>query len=318
MPAGFGHRSSSLTSVDNGGFLGALPGPSSLDTLGTAALYAVVLGFVFIECALLVGFLLPGDTLLVAAGVAAHSSHKVSLGWLMAGVFVAAVAGEVVGYVIGARAGLALLQKRNGRVVNRRNIARAEEFSARYGVFAVIAARWIPWLRTFAPLLAGATRMPWPRFMVANVVGALCWGPLLILIGYLAASVPALRHVSLALAVVAVVVALVAGLLRYWRATRRPNRADHVDQIDQVDRDDQEASDREPATHRRASHAPPEGDRQTAHTTHSGSTDGTGNTDSEGRTDSTPGGPIENVGGQPGSEDRPGHGDRHSLDSRER
>jgi membrane-associated protein len=212
--------------VDTGGVVGSLPGPSSLGTLGTAAVYAVVIGFVFVECGLLVGFLLPGDTLLVAAGVVAgQPSHGVNIGWLASGVFVAAVAGEILGYVIGARAGLPLLRRQNGRVLNPRNLARAEQFTVRYGMFAVIAARWVPWVRTFAPVLAGATRMPWPRFMVANVVGALCWAPTLVLVGYSAASAPVLRHVSLLAAAVVTAAAVTVGAVRYWRLFRHRERA---------------------------------------------------------------------------------------------
>ena len=190
-----------------------------LTTLGTAAVYAVVIGFVFVECGLLVGFFLPGDTLLFAAGlVAADAARGVSLGWLVAGVLAAAIVGECVGYLLGARIGLPALRSRRGRVITPERVARAERFTERYGVLAVIAARWIPWVRTFAPLLAGATGMPWGRFMLANVVGALCWAPTLLVAGYLAASVPVLEHVSIAVAAVAIAATLVAGVVR-WRTS---------------------------------------------------------------------------------------------------
>jgi membrane-associated protein len=198
-----------------------VPDLADLDTLGALAVYAVVIGFVFVECALLLGFFLPGDTLLFAGGlVAADAARGVDLGWLLAGVLVAAVVGECVGYLIGARMGLTVLRRRRGRVLTPERVARAERFTERYGVLAIIAARWIPWVRTFAPLLAGATGMPWGRFMLANVVGALCWGPTLLVAGYLAASVPVLEHVSIGVAVVAVVATTVAGGIRWWRAGR--------------------------------------------------------------------------------------------------
>src|SRR5215212_625815 len=168
-----------------------MPDLADLDTLGTAAVYVVVIGLVFAECALLIGFFLPGDTLLFAGGlVAADAVRGVDLGWLLTGVLVAAIVGETVGYVIGARMGLPMLRRHRGRVLTPERVARAEKFTDRYGVLAIISARWIPWVRTFAPLLAGATGMPWPRFMLANVVGALCWAPTLLIGGYLAASVP--------------------------------------------------------------------------------------------------------------------------------
>lgn len=206
--------------MGTGGLLDALPGPSSLDTLGAAAVYAVVFGFVFAECGLLIGFLLPGDTLLVAAGAAAASQPgRISLAAMAAGAFAAAVAGEAVGYLIGARAGPTLLRRR-GRFLSPTTLDRAERLTDRYGSLAVLAARWVPWVRTFVPTLAGATRMSWSRFMLANVAGALCWAPTLVVIGYFAASIPALRPVALATAGAVVAASLVAGVVRWRRGAR--------------------------------------------------------------------------------------------------
>jgi membrane-associated protein len=197
-----------------------MPDFADLDTLGAAAVYVVVIGLVFAECALLIGFFLPGDTLLFAGGlVAADAVRGVQLGWLVTGVLLAAIAGETVGYLIGARMGLPVLRRRRGRVLTPERVARAEAFTDRYGVLAIIAARWIPWVRTFAPLLAGATGMPWPKFLLANVVGALCWGPTLVLAGYLAASLPWVRHVSVAVAAVAITATVLLAALR-WRTAR--------------------------------------------------------------------------------------------------
>jgi membrane-associated protein len=197
-----------------------------LSTLGSVAVYVVVIGFVFVECALLVGFFLPGDTLLFAGGVvAADTARGVSLPWLAAGVLVAAIGGEYVGYLAGVRFGRPqALHRRGGRVLTPANLARAERFTQRYGVLAIIAARWIPWVRTFAPLLAGAARMPWPRFLLANVIGAVCWVPTLLLLGYLAAGAPALRHVSLLIAAAVVTASLLGGYVR-WRRTGRAGSA---------------------------------------------------------------------------------------------
>lgn len=202
-----------------------MPDLADLSALGTAAVYAVVIGFVFVECALLVGFFLPGDTLLFAGGlVAADAARGVHLGWLVAGVLVAAIVGESVGYLLGARMGLPVLRRQRGRVLTPERVARAERFTERYGVLAVVVARWIPWVRTFAPLLAGATGMSWPRFLLANVVGAVCWVPTLLLAGYLAASVPWVEHVGLVVAVLAVTLATAVGGVRWWRAGRRSTR----------------------------------------------------------------------------------------------
>jgi membrane-associated protein len=204
-----------------------MPDLADLDALGTAAVYVVVIGLVFAECALLIGFFLPGDTLLFAGGlVAADAVRGVDLGWLLTGVLVAAIVGETVGYLLGARMGLPMLRRHRGRVVTPERVARAEKFTDRYGVLAIISARWIPWVRTFAPLLAGATGMPWPKFLLGNVVGALCWAPTLVLAGYLAASLPWIKHVSVAVAAVAIAATAVVALVRLRRArTQGPESA---------------------------------------------------------------------------------------------
>jgi len=195
-----------------------------LDGLTAAALYAVVIGFVFVESGLLVGFFLPGDTMLFAAGlIAADPDRGVSLPWLVGGVVVAAVTGDAVGYAFGARAGPPLPRRRDGRVLNQTNLARAQAFYARYGLLAVFVARWIPWVRTFTPILAGVGGMPYPRFFLANVAGALCWGAGLILLGYLAASTPLLRDAAVGVAIVVVLASAIPGLLR-WRSARCSRR----------------------------------------------------------------------------------------------
>jgi membrane-associated protein len=187
--------------------------------LTAVAVYAVVLGFVFVESGLLVGFFLPGDTLLFAAGLlAAGASSGVELAVLIPGVLVAAVSGDAVGYAFGARLGRPWLERRvrNGRF-DVRHLERAEHFYDRYGWFAVVAARWIPWARTFTPILAGASRMPYPRFVSANVAGALSWGAGLLVLGYYAASIPWLRNASYAVAGFFVALSVVVPLVQWLR-----------------------------------------------------------------------------------------------------
>jgi len=198
----------------------AAPALGDLHALTAAALYLVVFGLVFAESGLLLGFFLPGDTVLFSAGlIAADPARGVSLGWLIAGIVAAAVAGDAVGYAFGARAGPPLL-RRDGRVLNQTNLARAREFSARYGLLAVVAARWVPWVRTFTPILAGVTGLAYPRFLAANVAGALLWGAGLPVLGYLAAGLPVLRHSAYAVAAVFVALSAVPAVQR-WRQARR-------------------------------------------------------------------------------------------------
>jgi membrane-associated protein len=186
-----------------------------LAELSTVAVYAFLFALVFAESGILLGFFLPGDTVLFAAGLLSGDpdTHLI-LPLLIVVVLVAAVAGDAVGYWLGARAGLPLLEGRNGRVLNAANLARAERFYERYGVLAVVIARWIPWVRTFTPVLAGVAGMPYRRFLPANVVGAVCWGAGLLTLGHLAASTPVLKHSAVAVAALVVVASVVAGAVR--------------------------------------------------------------------------------------------------------
>ncbi len=197
-----------------------------LDTLTAAAVYAVVFSFVFAESGLLIGFFLPGDTILFGAGlVSGQPGSGVSIAVLATGAFVAAVSGDSVGYAFGSRLGRSWLERRVARGrFDPRHLARAERFYARWGWWAVVAARWIPWVRTFTPILAGTSRMPYARFLSANVVGALAWAVGLTVLGNLAASQPALRHASYAVAGVFVAGSLVLGVAGWVRRRRAPGQ----------------------------------------------------------------------------------------------
>ncbi|GAC1326036.1 MAG: DedA family protein [Mycobacteriales bacterium] len=196
----------------------------SLHGLTGLAVYLVVFGIVFAESGLLLGFFLPGDTVLFAAGLlAADRTAGVRLPVLVVGVVVLAVVGDAVGYAFGRRAGRPLLARRDGRVLNQANLARARAFYARYGAGAVVAARFVPWVRTFTPILAGVSEMSYRVFLAANVLGALVWGAGLLVLGYASASLPVLRHASYAVAGTVVLLSAVPGVLR-WRASRRPGR----------------------------------------------------------------------------------------------
>jgi membrane-associated protein len=190
--------------------------------LTATLVYLIVFGFVFVESGLLIGFLLPGDSLLFAAGlVSAAEGSGVSLTVLVIGVLVAAVAGDSVGYAFGARLGRPWLERRAaGGRLDARHLRRAEAFYERFGWFAVVAARWIPWVRTFVPILAGAARMPYRRFLPANIVGAVIWGVGLLVIGHLAATEPTLRHTSYVVAGAFVATSLVLAVIGMARRRR--------------------------------------------------------------------------------------------------
>ncbi|MGH8893295.1 MAG: DedA family protein, partial [Actinomycetes bacterium] len=149
----------------------------------------------------------------------------VDLALLATGAFAAAVAGDSVGYATGSRLGRVWLERRaaTGRF-DLRHLRRAERFYERYGWWAVVAARWVPWVRTFTPVLAGTSRMGYARFLSANVVGALAWAVGLPVLGHVAASDPTVRFASYAVAALFVTGSLVAGVVGWVRRHRADAR----------------------------------------------------------------------------------------------
>jgi membrane-associated protein len=198
-----------------------------LGDAGPATIWAVVLVFIFLECAFVVGLFLPGDSLLFAAGVLLASQGQEASAWLLGGVAtVVAVTGNQVGYLVGRYTGTKMLARKEGRVLNRANLARATAFFERWGFWSIVVARWIPWVRTLAPMIAGAARMDNRRYIVANTVGALCWVPTLVLLGYYGAglldAVPWLKPAAAIVAVVGFVAGSGVGLYRFRQEMRRP------------------------------------------------------------------------------------------------
>lgn len=200
-----------------------------LYSLGPAALL-LVMAVVFAESGLLVGFFLPGDSLLFLAG-ALVASHVIGLPiWVLAiGVFVAAVAGDQVGYLIGRHFGPRLFSRPESRVFSHANAERAQRFFDQHGPKAVILARFIPVVRTFVPATAGVGRMDRGRFTVYNLVGASLWSIGIVAAGFFFGGIPFVAHhielITIGLAACSIVPALIA----YWR-----NRHDGSDADDLV------------------------------------------------------------------------------------
>ncbi|SFP78155.1 membrane-associated protein [Amycolatopsis arida] len=198
-----------------------------LETAGPLLVWVIVLSFVFVECALIVGLFLPGDSLLFGAGVvlAQHGADGHAWG-LSVAALVVAIVGNQVGYYIGRHTGTRFIARRGGRVLNRQNLERARAFLDRKGFLAIVAARWIPWVRTLAPLIAGAARMDPRRFMLATAAGGLLWVPTLVLLGYYGAGLldvlPWLKTGLVWGSVVFFVVGTAYGWWRYRQEMRRP------------------------------------------------------------------------------------------------
>lgn len=194
-----------------------------LSAYTAGGVYAFVWTLVFLETAVLVLFWLPGDTVLFAAGlVAAAPGSGVNIALLASGTVFAAIAGDVLAYSTGRRLGRPWLERRPPKVL--RHLQRAEAFYERYGSWAVVICRFIPWARVFVPVLAGVARMPYRRFAAANLVGALAWGGGLTLMGWLAYQLPAVRYVAYAIAAVAILASVVVPVVARVRSRRAKGR----------------------------------------------------------------------------------------------
>ncbi|HEX5499624.1 MAG TPA: VTT domain-containing protein [Thermomicrobiales bacterium] len=129
---------------------------------------------IFAETGLLVGFFLPGDSLLFTAGLLA-SQHVLDIRWVVMGCFVAAVAGNATGYSIGRRFGRSLFRRPESLLFKPEHLQRAEAFFEEHGGKAIVLAQFIPIIRTFTPVVAGISALPYRRFFMFNVVGAILW-----------------------------------------------------------------------------------------------------------------------------------------------
>jgi membrane-associated protein len=199
-----------------------------LTSAGPALIWTLVLVFVFIECAVIIGLFLPGDSMLITAGImmAGHASGETQVWALSVGTMIAAIAGNQVGYVIGRRTGHHLVARKNGRYINTRNLQRVTELLHKHGFLAVLIARWIPWVRTLCPMVAGAARMDHRKYTLASTIGAIIWAPVLLLIGYYAGSfmerVPWLMPGVISTLVVGLIVGTVLGIRHYRQEMRKP------------------------------------------------------------------------------------------------
>src|SRR5262245_55102430 len=149
----------------------------------TLAAFVALALIVFTETGLLVGFFLPGDSLLVTAGIVAWGA-----GWpvhyLIPLLICAAIAGNSTGYLIGYRTGPRLFNREDSRVFRKSHIEKAHAFYEKHGGKTIIIAQFIPIMRTFAPVVAGVARMTYRRFISFNVIGAVVWITSMILLGY--------------------------------------------------------------------------------------------------------------------------------------
>ena len=189
---------------------------------------AILAAVVFAESGLLIGFFLPGDTLLFVAGFLSSNAggHVLPALPVTAGVaFVAAAAGDQVGFLIGRRVGPGLFKRPQSRLFNPTNVIRAQSFFDRRGPSAVVVARFIPVVRTFTPIVAGIGNMRYRTFLAYNLIGAAIWGVGVTTLGYYLGEIQLIMDNLDYAAIVILVVSLTPIALEYRRHRRAIARA---------------------------------------------------------------------------------------------
>ncbi|MEO6309253.1 MAG: VTT domain-containing protein [Leifsonia sp.] len=198
-----------------------------LNSAGPWALL-VVCAIVFAETGLLVGFLLPGDTLLVITGLLTGSVIMIDIWWVCLAIGFAAFLGGEVGYLIGHRFGPRVFERKESGLFSVKNVERTNMFFTKFGGLAVIFARFVPIVRTFAPVAAGVGHMNYRKYTFYNFIGAMIWGAGLTFFGYLLRLIPPVanfvtNYIDLIL-IGAVVVTLIPTLIHYFQSAAKAKR----------------------------------------------------------------------------------------------
>ena len=180
-----------------------------------------IVAIVFAETGLLIGFFLPGDSLLVTAGIFA-ARGDLNLAALLVLVSLAAVVGDAVGYQIGKKAGATLFTRPDSRFFKRSHLLRAHAFYERHGGKTIVLARFVPIVRTFAPTIAGAAGMSYRRFSAFNIAGGIGWVFSMVLLGYgLGRSIPDLeKDIHIVIGII-IFLSILPGVVEWWRHRRR-------------------------------------------------------------------------------------------------
>lgn len=195
-------------------FIKALLDPSSIiPTLGTLGVIAII----FTETGLFFGFFLPGDSLLFTAGFFASQGYT-SLPWLLVGAFLAAVIGDSVGYAFGKNVGSRIFTKDDSVFFNKKHILRAQNFYEKHGKKTIILARFVPIVRTFAPVIAGVGKMNYRTFILFNIIGAFIWTWGMLWLGYgLGSLIPNPDRYVLPVVIIIVLTSAAPALREIWK-----------------------------------------------------------------------------------------------------
>lgn len=182
--------------------------------------YTALIAIVFCETGIMLGFFLPGDSLLVTAGVFA-ANGDLNIVWLNISLMLAAIVGDSVGYWIGWKGGQRLYSRPDSRFFRRKHLVAAKAFYEKHGGKTIVFARFMPFARTFAPVVAGIAQMNYRNFVFYNITGGIGWVFSMTMLGYLLGkSIPNLdRYIYLVVAVV-ILLSLLPGVLHFWKEHR--------------------------------------------------------------------------------------------------
>lgn len=186
--------------------------------------YLGLFGIVFAESGLLIGFFLPGDSLLFTAGFLA-SQGFLNIWYLMPLLFIGAVLGDNVGYAFGYKVGPMLFTREESIFFHKDHLERARIFYEKYGKKAIVIARFMPGIRTFAPILAGVGKMHYPTFMTFNLIGGFLWGVGMPLLGYfLGNTIPGVDKYLLPIVLLIIFLSLLPSIIHIWKNDDERNR----------------------------------------------------------------------------------------------
>ena len=187
-----------------------------------------LVAIIFAETGLLIGFFLPGDTLLFTAGLLSAATGEPPLVLMLICLSIAAIVGDSTGYAIGRRTGPALYSRKDSRFFKQEHLQRAKAFYEKWGGMTIVLARFVPVVRTFAPMVAGIAGMQYRRFVLYNIFGGVLWIVSVTLVGYFFGQIPFVqKHLEKiilgAIAFHAVLVPVIFGLMK--RLKNRPAKA---------------------------------------------------------------------------------------------
>jgi len=204
-------------------WFGFLHDPEKLKALVLWGSYPVLAGMIYSETGLFIGFFLPGDSLLVTAGILAGQGY-LNIGWLYLLLSAAAIMGDNTGYWIGRKTGPVVFSRPKSLLFNPEHVTRAQRFYDKYGGKTVVLARFLPLFRTFAPIVAGVGRMRYKRFLTFSVLGGIAWITSVSSLGFFIGRIPGVnRYLHLVIAMV-IVVSFIPGAVEFLVERRRSKK----------------------------------------------------------------------------------------------